>query len=299
MRRVEKDWVWSLFDPKKVPHMCDLYGAAFENAYIEAEQGGHFRTPGTARQLYARMMRTLASTGCGWMTFKDRANERCNQTGLPGRVVHLSNLCTEIIEVTDNEDTAVCTLGSVNVGAVVSDGKVGYGRLGEVVRTAVKFLDRVIDINFYPTEPAARSNRYWRPVGLGVMGLQDVFFKLGLSFDCAEARAESVRIAEEIYFNALWASTEMAESYGPHPGFSETWRHPASCSSTFWGTEPADPARWELLRERVARFGLRNSLMVAIAPTATIASIAGAYECIEPQVSTFSSVRRSRASSSR
>ena len=285
MNRVENDWVWSLFDPKKVPHLCDLYGAAFEEAYIDAEKKGIYERQVPARQLYGRMMRTLASTGCGWMTFKDRANERCNQTGLPGRVVHLSNLCTEIIEVTDNEHTAVCNLGSVNLGAVVCDGKVGYERLGEVVRTAVKFLDRVIDINFYPTEAASRSNAYWRPVGLGVMGLQDVFFKLGLPFDCPEARAESARIAEEVYFNALWASTELAERDGPHAGFSETRAAAGKLQFDLWGTEPRDPARWEPLRERVARFGLRNSLVVAIAPTATIASIAGAYECTEPQLS--------------
>jgi len=285
MSRVENDWVWSLFDPKKVPHLSDLYGAAFEEAYVEAEHQGLFERQVPARQLYARMMRTLASTGNGWMTFKDASNERCNQTGVPGRAVHLSNLCTEIIEVTDNENTAVCNLGSVNLGAMVTSGEVGYERLGEVVRTAVKFLDRVIDINFYPTQPAARSNAYWRPVGLGVMGLQDVFFKLGLPFDSPEARAESVRMAEEIYFNALWASTELAELYGPHPGFSETRAAAGKLQFDLWGTEPADPARWDLLRDRVTRFGLRNSLVVAIAPTASIASIAGAYECIEPQVS--------------
>jgi ribonucleoside-diphosphate reductase alpha chain len=285
MSRVENDWVWSLFDPKKVPHLSDLYGGAFEEAYIEAEKDGTYERQVPARQLYARMMRTLASTGNGWMTFKDPSNKRCNQTGVPGRVVHLSNLCTEIIEVTDNEHTAVCNLGSVNLGAMVSNREVAYERLGEVVRTAVKFLDRVIDINFYPTGPAARSNEYWRPVGLGVMGLQDVFFKLGLPFDSAEARAESARMAEEIYFNALWASTELAELYGPHPGFSETRAAAGKLQFDLWGTEPADPARWELLRDRVTRFGLRNSLVVAIAPTATIASIAGAYECIEPQVS--------------
>jgi ribonucleoside-diphosphate reductase alpha chain len=285
MSRVENDWVWSLFDPKKVPHLCDLYGAAFEEAYIEAEQKGLYERQVPARQLYARMMRTLASTGSGWMTFKDPANERCNQTGQPGRAVHLSNLCTEIIEVTDKDHTAVCNLGSVNLGAMVSNGEVGYERLGEVVRTAVKFLDRVIDINFYPTEPAARSNAYWRPVGLGVMGLQDVFFKLGLPFDGPAARAESARIAGEIYFNALWASTELAERHGPHPGFSETRAAAGKLQFDLWRTAPADPARWEPLRERIARFGLRNSLMVAIAPTATIASIAGAYECTEPQVS--------------
>lgn len=285
MNRVENDWVWSLFDPKKVPHLSDLYGGAFEEAYIDAEQKGIYERQVPARQLYARMMRTLASTGCGWMTFKDPSNERCNQTGRPGRVVHLSNLCTEIIEVTDNDHTAVCNLGSVNLRAMVGDGKVDYERLGAVVRTAVKFLDRVIDINFYPTEAAARSNEHWRPVGLGVMGLQDVFFKLGLAFDSPEARAESARIAEEIYFNALWASTELAERSGPHPGFSETRAAAGKLQFDLWGTEPASPARWERLRHRVASVGLRNSLMVAIAPTATIASIAGAYECTEPQLS--------------
>jgi ribonucleoside-diphosphate reductase alpha chain len=117
------------------------------------------------------------------------------------------------------------------------------------------------------------------------MGLQDVFFKLGLPFDCPEARAESARIAEEIYFNALWASTELAERDGPHPGFSETRAAAGKLQFDLWGTEPRDAARWEPLRERVARFGLRNSLVVAIAPTATIASIAGAYECTEPQLS--------------
>jgi ribonucleoside-diphosphate reductase alpha chain len=104
MSRVENDWVWSLFDPKKVPHLSDLYGTAFEEAYIEAEKEGTYERQVPARQLYARMMRTLASTGNGWMTFKDPSNKRCNQTGVPGRVVHLSNLCTEIIEVTDNEE---------------------------------------------------------------------------------------------------------------------------------------------------------------------------------------------------
>lgn len=285
MRRVENDWTWSLFDPKKVPHLCDLYGKAFDDAYTEAERQGLYERQVPARQLYARMMRTLAQTGNGWMTFKDPSNERCNQTGRSGRTVHLSNLCTEILEVTDQESTAVCNLGSVNLGSMVADRQVDYDRLGRVVRSAVRFLDRVVDINFYPTEAAARSNAYWRPVGLGVMGLQDVFFKLGLPFDSPEAQAESRRLAEEVYFNALWASTELAEEHGAHPGFAETRAAAGKLQFDLWGTEPSQPERWVPLRARVRRFGLRNSLLVAIAPTATIASIAGAYECIEPQVS--------------
>ena len=232
------------------------------------------------------------------MTFKDSSNAKCNQTG-PGatgegnardRVVHLSNLCTEILEVTSQSETAVCNLGSVNLGEFVEstpDGvtAVDYRRLGEVVRQVVPFLDRVVDINYYPTPEAEGSNTRWRPVGLGVMGLQDVFFKMGLAFDSAAARDISRRISEEIYFNALWASTELAEVAGPHAAFAETRAAAGDLQFDLWGIEPTDPERWAPLRERIEHHGLRNSLMIAIAPTATIASIAGCYECIEPQVS--------------
>ena len=303
MERVEKDWQWSLFDPKKVPELTDTYGDEFRAIYEQAEADGRFERQVPARQLYTRMMRTLAETGNGWMTFKDASNAKCNQTG-PGpagdtnardRVVHLSNLCTEIIEVTSEQETAVCNLGSVNLGAFVqpttaaSNGSTptgfGFERLGEVVRLVVGFLDRVIDINYYPTDESEASNRRWRPVGLGLMGLQDVFFKLGLAFDSAEARSLSRRISEEIYFNALWASTELAEASGAHPGFADTRAAAGNLQFDLWGAEPSDPERWTSLQARIAEHGLRNSLLIAIAPTATIAAIAGCYECIEPQVS--------------
>ena len=285
MERVEKDWKWSLFDPRKVPHLTDLYGAEFEAAYQKAEEEGIYERQVPARELYSRMMRSLAQTGNGWMTFKDASNTKCNQTGTEGRVVHLSNLCTEILEVTDQSETAVCNLGSVNLGALVADGVFDFQRLAEVVRLAVPFLDRVVDINYYPTEEASTSNNAWRPVGLGLMGLQDVFFKLGLPFDGPEARDLSKQISEEIYFNALWASTELAEASGPHDNFALTRAATGDLQFDLWGVEPTDAARWETLRARVAEHGLRNSLLIAIAPTATIASIAGCCECIEPQVS--------------
>ena len=285
MERLEKDWVWSLFDPKVVPHLTDLYGDEFRSAYLKAEEEGLFVRQVPARELYSKMMRTLAQTGNGWMTFKDASNSKCNQTGTPDRVVHLSNLCTEILEVTDQDETAVCNLGSVNLGSLVQDGSFDFDRLGEVVRTAVPFLDRVIDINFYPTTEAATSNSAWRPVGMGLMGLQDVFFKLGLPFAHPDARTLSARISEEIYFNALWASTELAEAAGPHPNFDITRAAGGDLQFDLWGVQPTDTERWATLRERIAKHGLRNSLMIAIAPTATIASISGCYECIEPQVS--------------
>ncbi|MEE3116242.1 MAG: ribonucleoside-diphosphate reductase subunit alpha [Actinomycetota bacterium] len=285
MERVEKDWVWSLFDPKKVPHLTDLFSDEFQAAYVKAEEEGLYERQVPARELYSRMMRSLAQTGNGWMTFKDASNTKCNQTGEPGRVVHLSNLCTEIIEVTDQDETAVCNLGSVNLGSLVVDGAFDFERLGEVVRIAVPFLDRVIDINYYPTPEAEHSNSLWRPVGMGLMGLQDVFFKLGLPFDSPEARSLSARISEEIYFNALWASTELAELAGPHENYSITRVAQGDLQFDLWGIEPTDVERWQELRDRIAEHGLRNSLLIAIAPTATIASIVGCYECIEPQVS--------------
>jgi ribonucleoside-diphosphate reductase alpha chain len=290
MRRVEADASWSLFDPKLVPELSDLYGDDFERVYAHAESEGLAMKTLRARDLYAKMMRTLAQTGNGWMTFKDKSNRACNQTARPGRTVHLSNLCTEILELTSGDETAVCNLGSVNLGrhlttaanaALVFD----FDKLARTVRTAVRQLDRVIDLNYYPIPSARASNLKWRPVGLGVMGLQDVFFALRLPFDAPEARALSRRIAEEIYFHALATSVELAESRGRHPAFHETRAAQGELQFHAWNVEPEERARWTALAAHIREHGLRNSLLVAIAPTATIASIAGCYECIEPQVS--------------
>ena len=285
MHRVEQDGMWSLFDPKVVPEFVDLYGEDFERAYEHAEAKGQYVKQLPARELYAGMMRTLAQTGNGWMTFKDAANRKSNQTGIPQNVIHLSNLCTEILEVTSQPETAVCNLGSLNLGHFVADGAFDFERLGQVVRTAVRYLDRVIDINYYPTDAARASNERWRPVGLGVMGLQDVFFQMRLPFDSPEAIALSARIQEEIYFWALTTSNEMAEEKGPHASYAETRASRGDLQFDLWGVTPTHPERWEALKERIAQYGLRNSLAVAIAPTATIASICGCYECIEPQLS--------------
>ncbi|MDX3240673.1 ribonucleoside-diphosphate reductase subunit alpha [Streptomyces sp. ME18-1-4] len=287
MRRVNADADWSLFSPSDVPELVDLWGEEFDAAYRKAEADGLAKKTIPARDLYGRMMRTLAQTGNGWMTFKDAANRTANQTAEPGHVVHSSNLCTEILEVTDDGETAVCNLGSVNLGAFVdaTAGDIDWERLDETVRTAVTFLDRVVDINFYPTEQAGRSNARWRPVGLGAMGLQDVFFKLRLPFDSAEAKALSTRIAERIMLAAYEASADLAERSGPLPAWEKTRTARGVLHPDHYGVEFTWPERWAALRERIAATGLRNSLLLAIAPTATIASIAGVYECIEPQVS--------------
>ena len=285
MQRVQSDGVWSLFDPKVTPHLTDLYGAEFEAAYAKAEQETLFTKQIKARDLYSRMMRSLAQTGNGWMTFKDASNKKCNQTGMSGEVVHLSNLCTEIIEVTSEEETAVCNLGSINLARYIVDGQMDYEKLARNVRLAVRQLDRVIDLNFYPIPSTKTSNHRWRNIGLGLMGLQDVFFQFRLPFDSPQARELSKQIQEEIYYAALNASCELAREKGSHPAFPETRAAKGDLQFDLWGIEIADKDRWNLLRDKIKQYGLRNSLMIAIAPTATIASIVGCYECIEPQVS--------------
>ncbi|HET9955902.1 MAG TPA: ribonucleoside-diphosphate reductase subunit alpha, partial [Polyangiaceae bacterium] len=291
MKRVEADGQWSLFDPKRVPELCDLWGHEFESAYVAAEKQGKAARCVGARDLYARMMRTLAETGNGWFTFKDRANQTSNQTAQPHNVVHLSNLCTEILEVTSPDETAVCNLGSINLARHTlgpSEGqpaRFDFEKLAHTVTLAVRHLDRVIDLNYYAIPSAARSNARWRPVGLGVMGLQDAFFELGLPFDSEPARALSRRIAEEIYFHALNTSADLAAERGAHPAFAETRAAQGELQFDYWSQKPEAPERFEALRQRIRQHGLRNSLLIAVAPTATIAAIAGCSECIEPQVS--------------
>src|SRR5882757_9544329 len=275
MKRVEANQPWSLFDPKRVPELPDLWGDAFERAYEAAEAAGLAVRTVPARELYARMMRTLAQTGNGWMTFKDASNRACNQTAQPQAVVHLSNLCTEIIEVTTHSESAVCNLGSINLARHTDAREFDFEKLGATVELAVRQLDRVIDLNFYPIATARASNMRWRPVGLGLMGLQDVFFQLRLPFDSEPARTLSRRISEEVYFHALRTSVELARESGAHPSFTETRAASGELQFDAWGVVPDNPRRWEDLVAQIRMHGLRNSLLIAIVPTATIASIAG------------------------
>ena len=285
MKRVEADEMWSLFDPKDVPHFVDTFGDEFEANYAKAEEEELYKRQVPARELYAKMMKTLAQTGNGWMTFKDSSNMKANQTLEKENVIHLSNLCTEILEVTSNEETAVCNLGSINLSRYIMHKKFNFDLLAKNVRTAVKYLDRVININFYPTPTAKDSNHKWRPVGLGIMGLQNVFFALKLPFDSEKAKDLSRKIQEEVYFNALMMSKDLAKESGAHDSFKATRASKGLLQFDLWGKRASGEKRWDDLKEEIKKHGLRNSLLIAIAPTATIASITGAYECIEPQIS--------------
>ena len=179
--------------------------------------------------------------------------------------MHLSNLCTEILEVTSAGETAVCNLGSINLARHVGSDAFDFEKLAHTVQVAVRQLDRVIDLNFYPIATARASNLRWRPVGLGVMGLQDVFFQLRLAFDGDEARELSSRIAETIYFHALQTSMELARELGAHDTFPETRAARGELQFDAWNVTPRDQARWEHLREDIRSHGLRNSLLIAIA----------------------------------
>ncbi len=285
MQRVEENGPWSLFDPKDVPELPDLFGESFEAAYRQAEATGMAKKTLPARDLYARMVRVLAQTGNGWMTFKDKSNRACNQTGKSGQTVHLSNLCTEILEVTHDGETAVCNLGSINLARHIGPEGVDFAQLAHTVELAVRQLDRVIDLNYYPISTARASNMRWRPVGLGLMGLQDVFFRLRLAFDSEQARQLSTKIQATVYYHALRTSLELARQHGAHDAFALTRAAAGELQFDHWNVTPADAEQWNQLREEIRAHGLRNSLLVAIAPTATIASIAGCYECIEPQLS--------------
>ena len=172
-------------------------------------------------------------------------NRKCNQTAMPGRTVHLSNLCTEIIEVNSKDETAVCNLGSINLARHLTDGKFDFEKLGATTVSAARQLDRVIDITFYPIPSARQSNMKWRPVGLGIMGLQDVFFTLRLPFDPPEARELSRKIQEEIYFWALNTSADLAEQFDPHPAFTETRAAHGDLQFDFWKIQLSNAERWE------------------------------------------------------
>lgn len=292
MKRVEQDAPWSLFSPGDAPELLQTFGETFEKHYETYEKEGKAIKTVPARSLYARMMQTLAETGNGWICFKDRANLRSSQTAKPGNVIHSSNLCTEILEVTSKSETAVCNLGSINLSSFVKPNLTfDFDRLIEVVDTAVRFLDRVIDINFYPVPEAKSSNHQWRPIGLGIMGLQDTFFKLRLPFVSTEAKSLSTRISETIYYQAISTSVELAAKNGPFPSFKDSryaeGQLQVQLAKLHQPSQPEYHFDWDQLADKVKKSGIRNSLLIAIAPTATIASIVGSFESIEPQVSNF------------
>ncbi|MFN3596453.1 MAG: ribonucleoside-diphosphate reductase subunit alpha [Rubricoccaceae bacterium] len=296
MQRVEARGEWSLFRSSDVPDLHELYGRAFAERYAhyEAEAAAgrlwHRRLP--ALELWKEMLRMLFETGHPWMTFKDPCNVRSPQDH--AGVIHSSNLCTEITLNTSADETAVCNLGSVVLDRHLRpDGSLDHARLRETVRTAVRALDNVIDLNFYPTEAARRANLRHRPVGLGVMGLQYALYARGEAFDSPAALAFSDEALEAVAYYAYEASSDLAAERGTYPSYAGSkWDRGLLPPDTLdlleaERGEPVEVVRggrldWAPLRAKIAAQGMRNSNVLAIAPTATISNIMGTSPCIEP-----------------
>ncbi|MCX7744295.1 MAG: ribonucleoside-diphosphate reductase subunit alpha [Flavobacteriales bacterium] len=280
MKRVDEDGEWSLFCPNEAPGLPDCYGEEFEALYTRYEEEGRYRRKIKARDLWARIIEAQIETGVPYMLYKDHANRKSNQKNLG--TIRCSNLCTEIIEYTATDEVAVCNLASIALPKYVIDGKFDHQRLFEVTYVATKNLNKIIDRNYYPVKEARYSNLRHRPVGLGVQGLADTFVKLRLPFDSNEAKQLNKEIFETIYYAALTASKDLAKEFGPYETFHGSPISQGIFQFDMWGVKPSDRWEWDILRDEIMKYGVRNSLLVAPMPTASTAQILGNNECFEP-----------------
>jgi ribonucleoside-diphosphate reductase alpha chain len=296
MQRVEAREHWTLFRSSDVPDLHELYGRAFAERYVSYERrvaaGELHGETLPALELWKAMLKMLFETGHPWLTFKDPCNVRSPQDH--AGVIHSSNLCTEITLNTGPDETAVCNLGSIVLDQhLTADGEIDHAKLRETVRIAVRALDDVIDVNFYPTEPARTANQRHRPVGLGVMGLQYALYRRGTAFASPEGVEFSDEVMEAVAYYAYAASSDLAAERGAYSSFAGSkWSRGLLPQDTvkLLETERGEPVEverggrldWAPLREKIAAQGMRNSNVLAIAPTATIANIMGTSPCIEP-----------------
>jgi len=284
MKRVEEGGNWSLFCPDTAKGLSNVYGEEFEALYTKYEEEGLATTTVPATEVWKAILKSQTETGTPYMLYKDACNSKSNQKNLG--VIKSSNLCTEIIEYTDKDETSVCNLASIALPKYVNreTKTFDYAKLHEVTKTVTKNLNRVIDRNFYPVETARNSNMKHRPIGLGVQGLADVFILCGLPFDCYESRLMNVHIFETMYHAALEASSELAEIDGSYETFQGSPASQGILQQDMWegGVRMSGMYDWSAMRERVKTKGLRNSLLMAPMPTASTAQILGNNECFEP-----------------
>ncbi|MBI4215177.1 MAG: ribonucleoside-diphosphate reductase subunit alpha, partial [Parcubacteria group bacterium] len=296
IKRVLSQGDWTLFSADETPDLHHLYGKAFERKYEEYErkaQKGQIKLYKTVKavDLWRKMITMLFETGHPWITFKDPCNIRSPQDH--AGVIHSSNLCTEITLNTSAEETAVCNLGSLNLPQFIADGQINTDLFRTTIKTAVRMLDNVIDLNYYPTKEAQNSNIKHRPIGLGIMGFQDLLYRLNLPFDSAEAVDLSDRLMELIAYHAVMGSAHLAQERGAYSSFrGSKWdRGVFPCDTiklleeergTPTGIELTSRLDWNSLKLQVKTYGMRNSNCLAIAPTATISNIVGSLPSIEP-----------------
>jgi ribonucleoside-diphosphate reductase alpha chain len=295
MTRVKNGGKWTLFCPDECPGLADVYGEAFETLYTKYEEAGRGKKTVEARKLWYDILDAQMETGTPYMVYKDAANKKSNQQNVG--VIKSSNLCSEIIEYSDAQETAVCNLASIALPAFVcqtDDSDVFYfdhTKLVEVVRVITYNLNRIIDVNFYPTEKTRRSNMRHRPIGIGVQGLADVFMMMNLPFDSPRAKELNREIFETIYYAALLESCYLAEVYGAYETFSGSPASRGVLQFDMWNVTPTERYDWGQLKQRIMEKGLRNSLLMAPMPTASTSQILGYNECIEPITSNIYSRR--------
>lgn len=298
MKRVEANGDWSLFCPNEAPDLHEVHSAEFEALYERYEREGRARKTIPAQKLWYAILEAQIETGGPFMLYKDAANgmsclfscynfylhltllAKSNQQNLG--TIKSSNLCTEIIEYSSPEETAVCNLASLALPTFIRNGVFDFQKLHDVTKVVTFNLNRVIDVNYYPVPEARVSNMRNRPIGIGVQGLADAFMALHMPFESPEAKLLNKQVFETIYHAALEASSDIAETEGPY----ETWvgspAEQGKLQYDFWGVTPTQLWDWTTLKEKIAKTGLRNSLLTAPMPTASTSQMLGFNECFEP-----------------
>jgi ribonucleoside-diphosphate reductase alpha chain len=286
MKRVEENAEWTLMCPNECPGLCDVYGDEFEAMYTSYEAQGKGRKTVKARELWEKILESQIETGTPYMLYKDAANRKSNQKNLG--TIRSSNLCTEIMEFTSEDEIAVCNLASISLPMFVNNNKFDHELLFNVTKRVTRNLNKVIDRNYYPVKEAENSNMRHRPVGLGVQGLADAFILLRMPFTSDEAKQLNQEIFETLYFAAVTASMEMAKEEGPYSSFKGSPISEGLFQHNLWNIKDEElSGRWDWasLRKEVVKHGVRNSLLVAPMPTASTSQILGNNEAFEPYTS--------------
>lgn len=289
MERVEANGNWSLFCPNEAPGLDECYGENFRELYTRYENEGRARRTVPAQELWFAILESQIETGTPYMLYKDACNEKSNQKNLG--TIKSSNLCTEILEYTSADEIAVCNLASIALPRFVINGKFDHQRLFEITYVITKNLNKVIDVNYYPVEAARRSNLRHRPIGIGVQGLADAFILMRLPFESEGARELNKEIHETIYYAAMTASKDLAKKDGPYETYEGSPVSQGIFQYDMWNVAPSNRWEWDVLKEEVKKYGVRNSLLLAPMPTASTSQILGNNECFEPYTSNIYSRR--------
>ncbi|MFO0386618.1 MAG: ribonucleoside-diphosphate reductase subunit alpha [Flavobacteriales bacterium] len=283
MQRVKDNGEWTLMCPNECPGLSDCWGEEFEKRYTKYEKEGKGRQTIKAQDLWFKILESQIETGTPYMLYKDAANRKSNQQNLG--TIKSSNLCTEIIEYTAPDEIAVCNLGSIALPKFVKDGDFDHNRLFEVAYQLTINLNKIIDANYYPVPETRKSNMRHRPIGIGVQGLADAFIMMRFPFDSPEAKQMNIEVFETIYYASATASKDLAKRDGAYETFAGSPASKGILQYDMWDVQPTSRWEWDVLKEEIKQYGMRNSLLLAPMPTASTAQILGNNECFEPYTS--------------